>query len=186
MKKNIITTAILSTSLLFSCFTLSAEAASTSTQLKHWSVGVGSYAFSIANSEDSESSSDFSGFDLSAGYAFNNHFQIRGTYFQLENDEFGELESSGIDLMAYGGVGLAKSGFRGYGGAGFFSDEWKASRDSESFSGFQFGGGLGYNWGPVALDFVLKLRQADKYEDFMYETGTYLAISGNLNVSYLF
>jgi len=153
---------------------------------KKWSVGVGSYAFSLVNDDYSDADSDFTGFNLAAGYAFNNHFQIRATYFSLENDDFSSLESEGFDVMAYGGTGFAEKGFRGYGGAGIFSDKWSASYDSESFSGLQFGGGVGYNWGPAALDFVITLRQADKYEDFIYETGTYLAMSGNLTISYLF
>ena len=81
---------------------------------------------------------------------------------------------------------VSKKGFRGYGGAGFFSDKWSALGENETMSGFQLGGGLGYNWGPAALDFVLTLRQADQYEDFMYRTGTYVAVSGNLTISYLF
>lgn len=153
---------------------------------KNWSIGVGSYAFSLANEDNSDDDADFSGFNLAAGYAFNNHFQIRATYFSLENDDFSSVDSQGFDLMAYGGVGLAKKGFRGYGGAGFFSDKWSFSGRDESFSGIQAGGGIGYNWGPAALDFVLTLRQADKYEDFIYESGTYFAMSGNLTVSYLF
>ena len=152
----------------------------------HWSVGVGSYVFSVANESNSSADLDFSGFNLAAGYAFNNHFQVRATYFSLENDDYSVLESKGFDMMAYGGVGLSEKGFRGYGGAGFFSDKWDSRNNSESFSGIQVGGGLGYNWGPAALDFVLTLRQADKYEDFMYESGTYFAMSGNLTISYLF
>ena len=116
------------------------------------------------------------------------HWSIgAGAYaFTLENDDFSAIESDGFDLMAYGGVGLSKKGFRGYGGAGFFSDKWSALGENETMSGFQLGGGLGYNWGPAALDFVLTLRQADEYEDFMYRTGTYVAVSGNLTISYLF
>lgn len=152
----------------------------------HWSVGIGAYAFSIANDDDSNDSLDFSGLNLAAGYAVNNHFQVRATYFSLENDDLSALESAGFDLMAYGGVGFSQSGFRGYGGAGFFSDKWSVSGETESFSGIQLGGGLGYNWGPAALDFVLTLRQADKYEDFIFESGTYIAMSGNLTISYLF
>ena len=84
---------------------------------------------------------DFSGFNIAAGYAVNNHFQIRATYFSLENDDFSAIESDGFDLMAYGGVGLSKKGFRGYGGAGFFSDKWSALGENETMSGFQLGGG---------------------------------------------
>ncbi|WP_019029726.1 hypothetical protein [Colwellia piezophila] len=152
---------------------------------KNWSVGIGSYAFTLAGDNSSSSDLDFSGFNLVAGYAFNNHFQIRATYFSLDNDTFA-LESSGFDVMAYGGVGLSKRGFRGYGGAGFFSDKWSEAGGSESFTGIQAGGGVGYNWGPVALDFVLTLRQADKYDGFVPKSGSYVAMSGNLSVSYLF
>lgn len=153
---------------------------------KHWSIGAGAYAFTLANDNSSSEDLDFSGFNIAAGYAVNNHFQIRATYFSLENDDFSAIESDGFDLMTYGGVGLSKKGFRGYGGAGFFSDKWSALGENETMSGFQLGGGLGYNWGPAALDFVLTLRQADEYEDFMYRTGTYVAVSGNLTISYLF
>jgi hypothetical protein len=186
MNKNIILSTILTSTLIFSNITHADDNAIQADQLNHWSVGVGSYAFTLSNDSNSNGDFDFSGLNFSAGYAFNNHFQIRATYFSLENDELSSFESTGFDLMAYGGVGLAEPGFRGYGGAGFFSDEWSLSSDTESFSGIQFGGGLGYNWGPAALDFVLTLRQADKYEDFMYVSGTYFAMSGNLNISYLF
>ncbi|MDO6618777.1 outer membrane beta-barrel protein [Shewanella sp. 6_MG-2023] len=183
MKKLIQGTVFLST-LLLGAQISAAEVESV--PAKNWSIGIGSYAFSLANDDNSDADLDFSGFNIAAGYAFNNHFQVRATYFLLENDDFSDLESSGFDLMAYGGVGLAEKGFRGYGGAGFFSDEWSISNESESFSGIQFGGGLGYNWGPAALDFVLTLRQADKYEDLMFTSGTYFAMSGNLTISYLF
>ena len=175
--------------LLLSTLSLGTQASANNSEAaaeKNWSVGIGSYAFTLASDNSYNSDLDFSGFNLAAGYAFNNHFQIRGTYFSLENDDFSAIESSGFDVMAYGGVGLSKPGFRGYGGAGFYSDKWSFPSGSKSFSGIQLGGGLGYNWGPVALDFVLTLRQADKYADYIYESGTYVAMSGNLTVSYLF
>jgi hypothetical protein len=153
---------------------------------KNWSVGIGSYAFSITNDNDESNEIDFAGFNLAAAYAINNHFQIRGTYFSLENDDYNGLKSDGFDLMAYGGFGFSMRGFRGYGGVGFYSDKWSFEGESDSFSGFQLGGGLGYNWGPAALDFVINLRKVDEYEDFIYEPGTYIALSGNLTVSYLF
>ena len=175
--------------LLLSTLSLGTQASANNSEAaaeKNWSVGLGSYAFTLTSDNSYNSDLNFSGFNLAAGYAFNNHFQLRGTYFSLENDDFSAVESSGFDMMAYGGVGLSKPGFRGYGGAGFFSDKWKFTQFSKSFSGIQLGGGLGYNWGPVALDFVLTLRQADKYADYSFESGTYVAMSGNLTVSYLF
>lgn len=152
----------------------------------NWSLGIGSYAFSLVNDDNSNADLDFSGLNISAGYAVNNHFQIRGTYFHLENTDFSKVKSKGFDLMAYGGTGFSRKGIRGYGGAGFFSDKWSAQGESDSFSGIQLGAGLGYNWGPVAVDLVISLRQANKYEDFMFQSGTYVAASGNLTLSYLF
>ena len=152
----------------------------------NWSIGIGSYAFSLANDDDYNADLDFTGLNIAAGYAVNNHFQIRGTYFQLENSDNSTVKSKGFDLMAYGGTGFSRKGIRGYGGAGFFSDKWSAQGESDSFSGIQLGAGLGYNWGPVAVDLVVNLRQANKYEDFMYRSGTYVAVSGNLTLSYLF
>mgnify|MGYP000333151891 CR=1 FL=1 len=153
----------------------------------HWSIGAGSYAFTITNDNDSSDSFDFTGFNLAAGYAGNNHFQIRASYFSLENDDRPRREDSeGFDVMAYGGVGFSKKGFRGYGGAGLFSDKWSSQGNSESISGIQLGGGLGYNWGPAALDFAVTLRRAAEYEDYMYDSGTYVAVSANATMSYLF
>ena len=195
MKINLIKSALLTSSIIFSNAIYANNEAQYSEQLNHWSIGIGSYAFVITNDDDSyyyddDSDYEFGGLSLSAAYAFNNHFQIRGTYFSLEEEDMSVFESKGYDLMAYGGVGFAKKGFRGYGGAGIFSDEWSIDNSSYSskvsFSGVQAGGGLGYNWGPVALDFVLTLRKAKEYEAELTQSGTYLAMSGNLSVSYLF
>lgn len=152
----------------------------------NWSLGIGSYAFVLANDNDSSADLNFSGLNIAAGYAINNNFQIRGTYFSLEYDENAAVKSKGFDLMAYGGTGLSTKGFRAYGGPGFYSDKWSGNGDRESFSGFQLGGGLGYNWGAVAVDFVINFRQVEQYEDLMFKTGTYFAAAGNLTVSYLF
>lgn len=182
MKKTIRNTLFLCT-LLFG-YSVTANASNSNSE-KHFSIGVGSYAFSLANDDNDSGTIDFSGINVAAGYAFSNKFQIRATYFSLENDNgYSGLENKGFDLMAYGGIGLSKRGFRGYGGAGLFSEEW--GNQGDSVSGFQFGGGLGYNWGPAALDFVLTLRQSDEYEDFVVVSGTYVAVSGNLTISYLF
>ncbi len=70
------------------------------------SIGAGAYAFTLANDNSSSEDLDFSGFNIAAGYAVNNHFQIRATYFSLENDDFSAIESDGFDLMAYGGCGF--------------------------------------------------------------------------------
>ncbi|WP_426369090.1 outer membrane beta-barrel protein [Pseudocolwellia sp. HL-MZ7] len=181
MKNKLISSTILASSLLLSTLSYA-----NTDDANHWSVGAGRYVFTLSSDNDYANDDTFSGYNLTAGYAPNNHFQIRASYFSLESRDFSNLDSTGYDLMAYGGVGFTQKGFRGYGGAGFFSEEWKTSFDSESFSGLQLGGGVGYNWGQVALDFVIRFRQADKYEDLISKPATYVAVSANLNVSYLF
>lgn len=202
MKNQLLKASALTSSLLFANLTFAHEHPQHSEQMNHWAIGVGSYAFVVASDEDDnyDDENTFGGFNINASYAFNNHFQIKGTYFSLE-DEDDIRKSTGYDIMAYGGVGFAKSGFKGYGGVGYYSDEWSYEGDlystnqwgyyeeynyDKSFSGVQFGGGLGYNWGPVALDFVLTLRRAKPYESELTRPGTYIAMSGNLSLSYLF
>ena len=181
MKNKLITSTVLASSLLLSSLSYANNVDS-----KHWSVGAGTYAFSLASDNDRVRDDTSTGFNLNVGYAFNDHFQVRATYFSLEHDDRSDIESTGYDLMAYAGASFIERGFRSYGGLGFFSDEREFSFSSESFSGFQAGGGIGYNWGEFALDFVLKLREADEYEDLFYRSGNYVAISGDLSISYLF
>ena len=150
---------IIQRSLLLSTLFLGAQVNAqevSSAHERNWSVGIGSYAFVVVDDQDNNDDDiNFSGFNLAAAYAFNNHFQVRATYFSLENNDYNNVDSEGYDLMAYGGVGFSQKGFRGYGGAGFFSDKWSFDNQNDTFSGFQLGGGLGYNWGPVGFLFIL-------------------------------
>lgn len=181
MKNNLITSTILASSLFFTT-----QSFASNYDFTHWSVGVGSYAFTLSNDNRNSDDEDFGGLSITAAYAFNNHIQVRATYFSLENEDYSDLKSTGYDLMAYGGAGFTRKGFRSFGGFGFFSDKWKESYHSESFSNIQLGGGIGYSWDKVAVDLILKLRKADEYEDVLYYSGSYVAMSGNLSVSYLF
>ncbi len=169
--------------LLLSASTLSWQASATE---KHWSVGIGSYAFILENHNAGYNDDlEFTGINFSLGYAVNNHFQIRASYFVLDDDKYRyvPLESKGYDVIAYGGTGFAKKGFRGYGGGGFYNDSWNNGR---SFSGMQLSGGLGYNWGAVVLDFVTTLRDEQEYEGILSREASFIALSGNLTLSYLF
>ena len=112
---------------------------------------------------------ELSGFALSLGYAMSDQFALRGTYFFLEHDDFSDIESSGFDLLGYIGVGLASPGLKAYVGGGLFRDEWELGSFDKTFDGLQLNGGVGYNWDAVALEFVLGLRDASDYEDFVNE-----------------
>ena len=153
---------------------------------KHWQVGLGIYNFTIAY--DNTSDDDFSGGAISASYAASDNLAFRGTIFSLEADEFSEVDSSGYDLVIYGGTGLLTQGFKIYGGGGLYKDTWEIFGFEESFSGLQLSGGLGYNWDVVAIDFVIGIRDVSDYEDLAIIGGAIVdtAVSSNISVSFRF
>lgn len=154
---------------------------------KPWNIGIGSYASSVnVDSTRGDEDIDFSGFNLTGSYAFSDNVAIRASYFSLDNDDFSALESTGFDVVAYYGTGLATTGFKAYIGGGLFSDSWSRERFSEDFSGLQINGGFGYSWEPVALDLVIGIRSASDYADLIGElggSGEVVAISASLMVS---
>ncbi len=139
--------------------------------VKQWSIGISSYATSVYLDSYGGYSADFSGVALMGTYAFNDNVAVRAGYYWLESDNFSDLDSSGLDLVAYYGTGLATQGFKAYIGGGFFTDSWESSDstgfydNSASFSGVQINGGIGYNWESVSLEFVIGIRQPDDYKD---------------------
>ncbi len=137
------------------------------TVVKPFSLGVGLYQSVISVDDALYANDELSGLGLSFGYSISDQFALRGTYYSLEHDDFSEVDSSGYDLVGYFGTGLASSGFKAYIGGGLFKDKWEVANFSESFSGLQINGGLGYNWYSVSLDFNLSLRDAGDYEDFV-------------------
>jgi len=71
---------------------------------------------------------------------------------------------------------------------GFFSEtlEYKYSGyDDEEFdfSGLMLGGGIGYNWNPVSLEFWVNFRDASDYEDFGGGGVDVTVASGGLGLS---
>ena len=153
---------------------------------KHWQVGLGIYNSTV--SYDNVSDDDFSGGAISASYAATDNVVFRGTIFSLEHDDFSDIESSGYDLVVYGGTGLLTQGFKIYGGGGLFKDTVEVSGFVESFSGLQLGGGLVYNWDVVAIVFVIGIRDASDYEDFFSQIGVIVdtTVSSNLSLSVRF
>lgn len=153
---------------------------------KHWQIGLGIYnsAISYNNTSDDE----FSGGAISATYATSDNLAFRGTIFSLEHDDFSDIESSGYDLVIYGGTGLLTQGFKIYGGGGLFKDTWEFFGFKENFSGLQLNGGLGYNWDAVAIDFVIGIRSVSDYDDLANDFGSTVdaAVSSNLSVSFRF
>jgi len=147
---------------------------------KTWSLGIGPYASNIDSDEAFVDDDEFSGVAITVGYALSDQFLLRGTYFSLEEDTFSEIESTGFDLLAYIGTGVATHGFKAYVGGGIFKEEIDFGGFSEDFSGLQLSGGFGYNWDAVSLDLILGVRDPDDYEDAIGNAFDVAVVSSSL------
>ena len=176
--------------LALSLISFNAFAASGGGTVKPFSIGVGTYNSIIAYDNSQAADDELSGGALSFGYAVSDQFALKVTYFSLEHDDNSSIESTGYDLLAYLGTSLATPGFKAYIGGGYFSDEWELRSFSKKFSGLQLSGGLGYNWDMVALDFVLGIRDASDYEDFVNANSfvqvSAAAITSSIQLSFRF
>jgi hypothetical protein len=156
-------------------------------QEKKFNLGIGTYALTVVYSDSLLGDDDLSGFGLNAMYAFTDSFAIRGEYYSLDHDDSSSIEATGIDLVAYIGTGLATQGFKAYIGGGLFSETWESPTQTEDFGGLQLNGGIGYNWDVLALDFVLGIRDASDYEEFiqknLFVSTDAAAVSGSLILS---
>jgi hypothetical protein len=154
-------------------------------QQKKINIGVGTYGLVIANNSSVLDDDQLTGYTLSGQYAFTDMFALRAAYYALDHRDFTNIDANGFDVVGYVGGGLISTGFKVYGGGGYFSEYWETSANSEWFNGLQLSGGLGYNWQNAGLDFVLALRQTSDYEDVLAGTGTGIdaAVSATLIVS---
>ena len=169
--------------LLLTLLSLNAKVATATEAIKPFTIGLGTYASTIAYDNSLLEDVDFTGGAVTFGYAISDQFALRATIFSQENTDNSNFESSGFDLLGYLGTGLATHGFKAYIGGGYFNDEWELGSISERFNGLQLSGGLGYNWDYLSLDFILNIRDASDYEvlDINAE-----AVSGSLLLSYRF
>ena len=157
---------------------------------KPFSIGIGTYGSVITYDQDSEEDDKLSGVSFSFAYAVSDIFALRGTYFSLDHDDLSALESKGVDLLAHVGFNLGSPGFKLYIGGGLFKDTWELGPVDKTFDGLQLSGGVGYNWDSVALDFIVNVRDASDYEDFVNDaSGTNVsatAATGSLLLSFRF
>jgi hypothetical protein len=181
MKNTLLTSAILSSSLIFSNVTFADE----SKEIKNWSVGAGVQSLKVTNDyEDIK----FGGTIITASYAFSDSLAVRGSIHSLEHDDTSALTSDSFDIIGYWGTGLQSEGFKAYIGAGIFSDTWEYDDylEDDKFSGLAFSGGLGYNWEYVSVDLMLGARAAQDYADLIEEaggSGTIMAVTTSLVLS---
>ena len=148
---------------------------------KHAQVGIASFATVISNDLQGVQDDEFAGLSLYATGAPTDNFAVRGLYGQQEHDDIEGLDVSAFEISVLAGTGLATEGFKAYGSFGFFDEEWEARGSTIDFNGAMLGGGIGYNWTPVGIDFWMNIRDASDYEDF----GGFdvAAVSGGLGIA---
>ena len=134
---------------------------------KPFSVGLGIYGSTISIDDPSFADDELSGVTISFGYVVSDNVALQMSFISLEHDEDSSIDSSGYDLLAYFGTGMASIGAKAYIGAGIFEDKWTVGAFNQTFSGLQINGGVGINWESVSLDLVIGIRETDDYEDFV-------------------
>lgn len=128
---------------------------------------------------------EFNGFALTGTAAFNNYIGARLNMYWAEHDDYSTWEASGYDALVLGGYNLIANGFKAYVSAGFFREEWEEYGFTKTFSGPQFGIGVGYNLDKVAFDFSLNFRDSRDYDDY-WVPDTSSVTSSMLSASYRF
>jgi hypothetical protein len=139
---------------------------------KHFSLGISHYRETIATSDSDVEDNVFSGTALTISYSFSDHMRISSSIFKTEHEDNSSWKSDGYDILLHFGTGLATKGFKAYGGFGLFKDKWTLSSFSESRSGIQGGGGIGYNWENISIELTINLRQVSEYEEFIERTNS--------------
>ncbi len=153
---------------------------------KRFSVGIASFATVVrADAGYGTETDDFSGFAIFGTAAVNDNVGFRLTYADQSNEDDSNLDLTAVEGSLIAGTGLATNGFKAYGSVGFFSETLEYSGyDAEfDFSGLMLGGGIGYNWNPVSLEFWVNVRDASDYEDFGGGGVDVTAVSGGLGLS---
>ncbi len=160
-------------------------------EIKPGAVSIGSYV--IIWEEDGLSDS-FGGLSLGGSYAFSSSMAVRGAAYATEHEDTSMLKINGFEAQFLLGSNLDRVGFRWFGLGGFYKDTFEVEvlgvSASHDFSGLMVGGGLGYNWEKVVLDFSLAWRQADDYKDYVEdvseaETDVVMS-SGSLSIGFRF
>lgn len=151
---------------------------------KRFSAGIASFA-TVVNYDTYYGSDDesFSGFALFGTAAVNNNVAFRLTWAKQSHEDYSQIDLTAVEGSLLAGTGLSTTGFKAYGSVGFFSETLEEDGYSEEFdfSGLMLGGGIGYNWNPVSLEFWMNIRDTSDYEDYI--PGDVVAVSGGLGLS---
>lgn len=175
---------LISSVLLIACSNQLQAASFIQTSGPNWEVGIGSYAMVIDDDNERE---ELAGGSALASFIFNDYFAVRGVYYSVKNDSNRSFDLSGYEMNAYMGTGLKSTGFKAYGGFGFYKETLENGNTDEDISGAQLSGGIGYNWSNVALDLTMSARTVGDYADYFDEDDDDVtAVSGLLSVAFRF
>lgn len=153
---------------------------------KKLSLGIASFATVISyDTYYDYGDDDFSGFGVFGTAAVNDNVAFRLTYAQQSHEDDSRLDLNVVEGSLIAGIGMVNVGLKAYGSLGFFSETMEYSGYSEEydFSGLMFGGGIGYNWNPVSLEFWVNFRDSSDYEDAAGGGVDVAVASGGLGLS---
>lgn len=172
---------------------------------KHFSVGLVSFASSLGYNRNEgygevTETETFSGPGVFFTGAINDNFAMRLTRARQEHETDASYELTATEGSVLLGTGLATEGLRAYGSVGFYNETLEYEgyySGEEDFSGLALGGGIGYNWRPITLEFWLSAREASDYENFLERSNVYgntsgdsvsdvVAMTGGLGLSFRF
>lgn len=135
-------------------------------EIKNHSIGLTSSATTI--SVDGYEDDGLSGLGLTYTGTFSDsgarQWAGRVTYASQEHDDLSALKSAALDANILWGGNINQVGFKWYVGGGLFNEKWSLGSSSLTHNGMQLGGGIGYNWRPVSLDFWINLRNGGAYD----------------------
>ncbi len=129
----------------------------------------------------------WSGTAITGGYDITDTLAVNGSLYSLEELADSNSTMKGFDAsLRFGPNGL---GFTYYGSLGLYSETWKQSvrNLSERHTGGLIGGGFGYNWKDVNLNWnVISFRTAGDYKASTSSANKFSAGTGSISVGYRF
>ena len=150
---------------------------------KHFNLGAGKYKMVLSNNIASDD--EFTGYVLSAQYAYTDNVAARISFYITEEENYMQFDNDGLEMLALFGSGLYTEGFKIYIGAGYFSEDWQLTTLSASHNGLMLSGGIGYNWKIISVDLILGIREVGDYQDLADQVNPYLEIDKSTSTSIL-
>jgi len=154
-----------------------------------FSVGASTFALSqnITNGYN-DVDLTFTGLQLVGAMSVSDNVQAQLTIYGASESDDSDLTLSGNSIRMNLGQGFQKKGFKAYATVGYFNESFEYfSSESDTISGFEFGGAIGYNFDAISLDYGITIRGSAGYEkdgvwgagnDVTTATG-FLSLTGN-------